>query len=128
MNNLAKLLSDEIQSELEKLKDLEVGTDEYKVTVEGIAKLTTQLNEMEKLHADIADKKETRFNENNTKAIQISEEKLDRRIKNGISIAGILIPVGVTIWGTLKTLQFEKEGTVTTIMGRGFINKLLPRK
>ena len=128
MNNLAQMLSDEIQSELEKLKDLEVGTDEYKTTVEGIAKLTTQLNEMEKLHADIADKKDTRFHENNLKAIQMSEEKLDRKIKNGISIAGILIPVGVTIWGTLKTLQFEKEGTVTTIMGRGFINKLLPRK
>ena len=61
--------------------------------------------------------------------MQLAEdEKRDRRIKNGITIAGIVIPSIITIWGTIKSLNFEKEGTVTTIMGRGFINKLLPKK
>ena len=61
--------------------------------------------------------------------MQLAEdEKRDRRIKNGITIAGIVIPSVITIWGTIKSLNFEKEGTVTTIMGRGFINKLLPKK
>ena len=61
--------------------------------------------------------------------MQLAEdEKRDRRIKNGITIAGIVIPSLITIWGTIKSLNFEKEGTVTTIMGRGFINKLLPKK
>ena len=29
---------------------------------------------------------------------------------------------------TLTSLKFEEEGTVTTIVGRGFVNKLLPKK
>ena len=59
---------------------------------------------------------------------QAEDERKDRKLKNGISVAGIVIPIVVTIWGTLKTLKFEETGTVTTIMGRGFIQKLLPKK
>ena len=57
----------------------------------------------------------------------MEEEKKDRLIKNILTGAGIIIPLGVTVWGTLKTLKFEEEGTVTTLMGRGFINKLFPK-
>ena len=59
---------------------------------------------------------------------QLEEEKKDRLIKNCIAVASIAIPSLITIWGTLKSFEFEKEGTVTTIMGRGFVNKLLPKK
>ena len=128
MNYLETALREEIEDEIRKLGDMDVGTDEYKTTVDGITKLTAQLNEMEKIHAEAADKKDARFHENTLKAQQLAEEQRDRRIKNGIAIGGIILPVVVTIWGTLKTLEFEKEGTVTTIMGRGFINKLLPKK
>ena len=58
----------------------------------------------------------------------MEDEKKDRLIRNCISAAGIIIPSLLTIWGTFKTFKFEQEGTVTTIMGRGFINKLLPKK
>ena len=59
---------------------------------------------------------------------QMEEEKKDRWIKNGLAAAGIIIPTLVTIWGTVKSIKFEETGTITTIMGRGFINKLLPKK
>ena len=58
----------------------------------------------------------------------MEEDRKDRRFKNGIALGGIVLPLAVTIWGTLKTLKFEEEGTVTTMMGRGFINKLIPKK
>lgn len=45
-----------------------------------------------------------------------------------VDVAGIILPLTVTIWGTKKSIEFEREGTFTTIMGRGFINKLLPKK
>ena len=59
---------------------------------------------------------------------QMNNEQRDRMITNAITAAGIVIPSLITIWGTFKTLKFEEQGTVTTIMGRGFINKLLPKK
>lgn len=66
--------------------------------------------------------------EQKLKIQQTKEDQIDRWIKNGITIAGIILPIGLSIWGTYKSFEFEKEGTVTTIMGRGYINKLIPKK
>lgn len=122
------MLYEEIRSELEEVKKLEVGSEKYKVAVDGLTKLVDRAIEIDKLNTDYEDKVEARELEKELKLKELDDENKDRLLRNGISIAGILIPVGVTVWGTLKTLKFEETGTVTTIMGRGFINKLLPKK
>jgi hypothetical protein len=83
---------------------------------------------MEKLGAEREDRIVNQKNDEEFKRKQFEEEQLDRWIRNGIAVAGIVIPTLVTIWGTKKSFEFEKDGTITTIMGRGFINKLLPKK
>ena len=122
------MLYEEIRSELEEVKKLEVGSEKYKAAVDGLTKLVDRAIEIDKLNTDYEDKVEARELEKELKLKELDDENKDRLLRNGISIAGILIPVGVTVWGTLKTLKFEETGTVTTIMGRGFINKLLPKK
>ena len=122
------LLHEEIQDEFKNLKEMELGTEEYKTTVDGLAKLVDRAIEIDKLNIDAQDKIDSREIEVDLKQQQINDEKQDRKIRNAIAIAGIVIPTIVTVWGTFKSLKFEKEGTVTTIMGRGFIQKLLPKK
>ena len=122
------MLHDEILNEFEELKKLEVGSDGYRAAVDGISKLLDRAIEYDKLDAECNERSLNRGFEEDYKLQQAEDEKRDRRIKNGITIAGIVIPSVITIWGTIKSLNFEKEGTVTTIMGRGFINKLLPKK
>lgn len=126
--NIETLLREEIKSELEELKKMSLGTDEYRTTVDGIAKLADRAIEMERLDIESQDKAEVREIEAELKLKEMSEERKDRWIKNGISVMSVLVPTVVTIWGTVKSIEFEKEGTITTIMGRGFINKLLPKK
>lgn len=125
---IESLLKDEIRSEMEHLEKMEVGSDEYKIAVEGITKLTDRVIEMKKLEQDYEDKVTRREDERDFKLMELKEEQKDRTIKNWLTAAGIAVPTGLAIWGTLKSLKFEETGTVTTIMGRGFINKLLPRK
>ena len=122
------MLHDEILNEFEELKKLEVGSDGYRAAVDGISKLLDRAIEYDKLDAECNERRLNRGFEEDYKLQLAEDEKRDRRIKNGITIAGIVIPSVITIWGTIKSLNFEKEGTVTTIMGRGFINKLLPKK
>lgn len=122
------MLHDEILNEFEELKKLEVGSDGYQAAVDGISKLLDRAIEYDKLDAECNERSLNRGFEEDYKLQLAEDEKRDRRIKNGITIAGIVIPSLITIWGTIKSLNFEKEGTVTTIMGRGFINKLLPKK
>ena len=105
-----------------------MGTDEYKATVDGVVKLADRVIKIKELDYDASDKIDARETEVAIKKQQMKEEKNDRIIRNGIAIAGIVIPTAVTIWGTIKSIKFEQEGTITTIMGRGFIQKLLPHK
>ena len=122
------MLHDEILNEFEELKKLEVGSDGYRAAVDGISKLLDRAIEYDKLDAECNERSLNRGFEEDYKLQLAEDEKRDRRIKNGITIAGIVIPSVITIWGTIKSLNFEKEGTVTTITCRGFINKLLPKK
>lgn len=122
------MLHAEIENEFESLKKIELGTDKYKATVDGLTKLVDRAIEIDKMNIEQDEKYEVRKDENNFKLKQMRDDKKDRIVKNGIAVAGIVIPSAITIWGTLKSLKFEEEGTVTTIMGRGFINKLLPKK
>lgn len=123
-----QLLHDEIESEFECLKELEIGTEQYKVTVDELVKLVDRAIEIDKLNLEAEEKAKNREKDNDFKQQQMEEERKDRLIRNCISAAGIVIPSLLTIWGTLKTFKFEQDGTVTTMIGRGFINKLLPKK
>lgn len=125
--NTETLLFKEIDDELNELSKMEIGTDKYKATADVIAKLTDRAIELKKMDIEIAEKVENR-KQDQLKIKQIEDEKIDRIVRNAISIAGIVVPVVVTVWGTIVTLKFEETGTVTTIMGRGFVNKLLPKK
>lgn len=122
------LLRDEIQNEFEDLKQMELGSETYKTTVDGLTKLVDRAIEMEKMESELQERIDNRETDNDLKLKQMKDEKTNRFVTNAIAIAGIVIPSILTVWGTMKTLKFEEEGTVTTIMGRGFINKLLPKK
>lgn len=130
-----ELLRDEIVDDIQRLGGINVGTDEFKSTVDGVTKLMDRSIELKKLNME-REAKERQFEEERKQAKfeqdlklkQMDEDRKDRLIKNCIAAAGIIIPVGLTVWGTLKSFKFEEEGTITTIMGRGFINKLLPKK
>lgn len=127
MSSIKTLLDEEIRSEMEDLAKMALGSDEYKSTVDGLTKLVDRRIELEKVENERKDKIESRDTETDLKLAQMEDDRKDRKVKNGIAIAGIVLPIGVTIWGTLKSFKFEEDGTISTIMGRGFIQKLLPK-
>lgn len=123
-----QLLDVEIEEEFEKLSKMETGTEEYKTTVDGLTKLLDRALEIEKIQDERARLKETQKNEEYFRQQQFESERKDRLIKNTLTATGIIVPSLITIWGTFKSLKFEETGTITTSIGRGFINKLLPKK
>lgn len=126
--SMKTLLNEEIENEFKLLGKMQPGTEEYKTTVDGLTKLVDRAIEIDKANNENREKIELREFDEQFRLIQAGSESRDRLIKNCIAVAGIVIPSVITIWGTVKSIEFEKEGTITTIMGRGFINKLLPKK
>lgn len=115
--NLEELLDEDLVSEMAKLRQTPYDHKDYAVVADTVDKLMAKKIELEKVK-----------NEQLAREQQFEDEKKDRLIKNVISVASIVLPLAVTIWGVKVSLKFEEEGTFTTIMGRGFIQKLLPKK
>lgn len=118
------MLHKQLVTELNDLKETEAGSDQRRAAVDELAKLMDRAIKMEELGIE----REAKENDRLLKIQQMDEDRKDRLVKNCMTAAGIILPVMLTVWGTLTSLKFEEEGTVTTIVGRGFVNKLLPKK
>lgn len=118
----------EIDEEFEALSKIDVGSDTYRTTVNGLAMLLDRAIEIDKIEEDRAERVAAQQKEHELKQLQLQEEKRDHLIKNCLTAAGIIIPTVVTIWGTIVSMRFEKEDTITTVAGRSFFSRLFPRK
>lgn len=128
MENLKKMLHEEIESQFDGLEGIEIGSEAYRNAVDGLSKLMDREIEISKLQAEREDKLESRAIETRLKNRQLMDDKTDKIIRNGLTAAGLVITAGLTVWGTLKTFKFEETGTITSSIGRGFIQRLTPRK
>lgn len=126
--SIKTLLDDEIREEIENLKDVEAGTDKHKAAVDALTKLLDRSIEMDKNDIEATDRYDKQKSETELKQKQIEDERKDRIVKNVLTGISVIGGFGLTIWGTCKSIKFEETGTITTIMGRGFIQKLLPKK
>lgn len=112
-----------IARQITEIDRLEVGSEQYKVAVDGVCKLIDKSVEVRKIRVSKLDRDDERI----IKLEQMKNDKKERKIQMFINIGGIIIPVIVTVWGTFKTFEFEREGTVTTILGRKFIQNLFKK-
>lgn len=126
--NVETLLYEEIGEEFEKLQGVEFGSDQHRTGTDCLTKLMDRAIEMNRIETESRDKAKALESEETLKQQQLVEEKKDRWAKNAIGIAGVVLPLVVTIWGTKVSMKFEKDDSFTTTMGRGFIQRLFPRK
>lgn len=125
---IEELLKKEICEDLENLSNTEFGSDEYKVGIDSVTKLIDREVELRKIEVDRLEKIESRKADEEYKAKQIKENRIDKIIGYVVNVAGIVIPVVVTIWGTKVSLKFEEEGTITTTAGRNFFSRMFFKK
>ena len=125
MDDMEKMLGEEIKTEFEVLKNTKPGDETHKATVDSLTKLMDRAIELKKFDATAAEENATRKIETDLKLKQMQEEKRDRFIKNVMAGAKDVATIGVVIWGTVASMNFEKEGTLTTSAGRKHLNKLL---
>lgn len=123
-------LEDEIRDEFEALRKIEVGSDTYRATVEGLTKLVDRKIEMDKVEVDARERVLKRNDDNEFKEMQLADDRKDRAIKNGLTLATLVITTGTTIWGILKSLkiEFKDNEMVTSTVGKELMKKVIPFK
>lgn len=129
--NIETLLEQEIAEDLVGLKNLELGSEEYKVATEKVAKLMDKAIEFKRIDVDVQKEENRKFselNDNRLKQEQLNTEKKHKWIGHIVTFITFAGGILVTIWGTNKTLKFEETGTVTTSAGRAHIGNLFRKK
>lgn len=124
------LLEKEVNAKMEELEYLEPHSDEYKAAVDSLTKLTDRILEFEKVELDETKTQVNRqieYEKIDVEEEKVENEKRDNKIKNWLTAAGIVVPTGLAVWGTFKSIKFEETGTITTIAGRNFFNKLFKK-
>ena len=125
---IKNILLDEIEKEVKELSKMQVGTDQYKVTVDGVARLSDKIIELDKLESENAMKDFENFvrtEEQELKRDQLKSEKRDRAVKNVITVGTAVLSVAVYALAFIASTNFEREGSFTTEGGKNSIRQLL---
>lgn len=127
MNNLERVLKEEIQSEVAEVGKMQLGAEDHKVTANVISQLTDKVIEIEKIKLE-RDRVDVEAKKAENDAERIDFEKRDAKIKNGIAIGTAAASLVVTVGGVLMTFAFDMEHTSTSTLGKQLLNRLIPAK
>lgn len=129
MDRIKDLACDELQEDLNNLRDLDLGSKEYEVSVDGITKMMDRVIRIEELKAEEKREAENQEFEKQLKQKQMRNERIDRWVGYGLTFLGIAIPTGLTVWGAKKSWKIEQEGyIVSSQAGRKFMDRLFTKK
>lgn len=118
------LLREEIERELEEIKGMTPGTEEHRVACASVQGLIDRAKELEEFGVKCQNEERDRRDDRDFKTKQFEAEEKDKKVRNWLTGLGIVIPAGISVWGVLKSLKFEETGTVTTLVGRNFFQKI----
>lgn len=115
--SMETLLNTEIENKFDDLSKLDASSKEYSDAVDSVTKLMDRGIELKKIEKSATQAEK-----------QIKEDRKDRIVKSTIDVGSIVLPLAVTIWGACVSLKFEETGSITTSIGRKFIDKIISKK
>jgi hypothetical protein len=109
-------LNEQVRIRMEKLQEMQqLGKDPCVITKFDVDTSSAEARaNFEKLEA-----------ENELKTQQAKDEKRDKLIRNAVEASKVVGGFGLAAWAFVASMNFEKEGTITTQGGRSALNQLL---
>lgn len=101
------------------IDEAEPGTEEHGRLVESYERLVKLKHSIDKDEVELEIEREKLDNSK-------SDNRKDRRIKVGLGIIQVALPIGVYTWLCNRGFKFEETGAVTSGFFRGLIGKLNP--
>lgn len=118
-------LRDVWKKEREYLKEMTVDSKGYKEQLERVTELEKRLTDLEK--ADMENSVKVASNEitEQFKREEIEAELKDRKNRNRIEVAKIIVPVAAAFTMGLISMRFEKTDIVTSTAGKSSLRDIL---
>lgn len=126
------MLEDTVAHHIDYIDGLTPGSEEYNKAISTLDTLYKPWLEIKKVESEYDDRISQRIHEKEMREAELEQkekfDKLASGIQLGLGILGVIGPIvayGVT---TNQVLQFEKTGTVTSLVGRNHFGKIRPTK
>lgn len=119
--SVKQTLKEEFESQMAELAKLEVGSDKYKLTVDGVTKLADRIIEIEKNEKD-AELKEYQIG---NEAESINAEINNNRTRNVIEVVKVGVPVAAAFAMGIISMKWEKLDTLTSSAGKSALRDIL---
>lgn len=124
MEEIKRMLDEEIKTEIQKLSKYETGSKEKSAAIEDLATLyRLKIEENEKEDSMIIQEFECKLKED-----QKSEQIKDRYFRLGIAAAELVLPLVFYAFWMRRGFKFEETGTYTSTTFRGLFNRFRPTK
>lgn len=121
-------LTQEVENQIEDISKMELGSDKYKVTVEGVTQLTGKIIELRKTDYEYRENlfnQEMEIKKQEMELERYKVDKWDRWIKNTLTAVGIVAPLGCAIWANVYNWPKEEVDTMLKSGGRESMRFLL---
>jgi hypothetical protein len=106
--------------------DYENVSDKLKVTDIDNAKYESLLEERDKIRNELI-KLEQSTMDVELKRTQIEVENKRDTVRNLITIGTFVVSTSLSLYAISKTFRFDQESTVTSTLGRGILNSVIPK-
>jgi hypothetical protein len=126
-NKIEEALWNDYNDAKSKLDGLSLDDKKAEVLIKERDNIRNELIEYDKSVKELELKKQLSENDVKLKSKQLTTEQKNELMRNGIAIGTFLISTTVSIFTIVKTFRFDEESSVTSTMGRGVLNGVVPK-
>lgn len=116
MDKIRSALWDDYKKVSETIESLDIGSEDHKMLLEEKDKIRKEIIELNQIEQ-----------EKHIKMSQIKSEDRREKLRNIITVGTFIITTGVSIYSIAKTFKFDQVATVTSTLGRGILNNVVPK-
>lgn len=125
---LKTLLQDEIRRVSQNMSKMDVGTDDYEKASASYRKLADELMEVERFEHEQMRRGEDQMIDTDLKLKQMKQDNKFQWLNIGLKVVGGIASGALGYYISVKYMDFEREGTMPSMVGKKFIMDLLPKK
>lgn len=126
-NKIEEALWDDYNDAKSQLKDLALDDEKAEVLFKERDNIRNELIEYDKSVREIDLKRQLSVEDSKIKSIQLTTDQKNELMRNAITIGTFLISTTVSIITIVKTFEFDRDSSVTSTMGRGVLNGVVPK-
>lgn len=126
-NKIEEALWNDYNDAKSQLKGLALDDKKAEVLLKERDNIRNELIEYDRSVREVDLKRQLSVEDSKIKSMQLTTDQKNELMRNAITIGTFLVSTTVSIITIVKTFEFDRDSSVTSTMGRGVLNGVVPK-